>query len=267
MRRVPIALILSLCGSLAHAGLIIQTRSYEITTPFVAGGSASNIGAGFAYFDAFDPALGVLSQVDISITGSVLVDAALPLSQTCTLGCVPAPYFADLTVEHDFGLGSLLNHQVRYVGQASGQPGQFASLTTYTQSTSLTEITDLAGIAGLTTGGTPGLPIPGLTMALIPPIASTLARDDFVDPNAIPLFFLHPVQSYDFVGGIGVGGPIAGTITSAGQISVTYLFEEPPPAVPEPGALSLFGASLVAFGIRRNRRFLRKIPRLQRPSS
>jgi hypothetical protein len=246
MRKAGFALIALVASSTVEAGVITQIDSFQLSTSFLPGAGAA-ADAVFA-FDAFDPALGSLTQVDVAIQGTVSVVGELPFSQVCTIGgCIPQPFLFDLTIEHDYGLQFLSpGPQIRYSGLAPGVPIPFGSVTTYSHSMSFNDITDLIGFAPVSSSATPGAPIGPAPAVVIPAIGSARDRNDFISPipgTQFPLVFLFPILEFS-AQGQGLGPPFQGQIVSTGSITLTYLFEAPAVPTPEP-----LGGLLIALGL------------------
>jgi hypothetical protein len=199
-------------------------------------------------FDAFDPSLGTLTRVDVSIQGMVTVNAVLSGSQACTFaGCIPVPYEFGLTIGRDYGLEFLSpGPEIRYLGISSGFDTTVQSTTTYSHSMSFTETTDLLGFAPVASSAVPGAPIGSLPL-VTPAVGAARDRSDFVSPipgAAFPLVFLFPVLEFS-AHGQGLQGPFHGSILSGGTIMLTYIFEEPVVPAPEPVAGFLIALGLV----------------------
>ncbi len=232
-------LVFLLMGNLAHAGVITQSQSFDILAPLMPG----DLGIiNPMLLDPFDPALGSLTQVDVSIDGLVNVSAVLPDTLRCANnGCFHQPYFFDLNVVQDYGLGFLLNPEIRYTGVIGGLPGVLSSITPYSYSMSFTEMTDSIGIASVASSATPTPPIQNVGVAVVPATGASRQREDFSNAFGIPLVFLRPMLSYTLAGGVSIGGPVTGSIRSRGTISTTYFFDDAsiPLPLPEPGTLPL----------------------------
>ncbi len=251
--RAAFALFTLVISSPAHAGVITQIESFDISTGF--GPGSGTVAFPGILFESFPSNLGSLTRVDATLQGVVQVSGTLPSSLLCTPVCVGQPYVFSLSIEHDFGLGFLVNPEILYSGQHHGAASQpFFSSTAYTHSMSFTEITDLIGIAAVSSSATPGAPIGTAFPNVIPAVAATALRSDFstaVPDTPLPLPFLFP--RFEFTAsGAGLQGIFHGSIQSAGAITLTYIFDDPV-SVPAPGCGLLLTGALIWFGLARRR--------------
>lgn len=200
----------------------------------------------------FDPALGTLDSINVSISGvlSVLVTTQQNLVFNGTT-FVPLPYTYGVTAEQRFiGEGgkyfrfdSPATFQLTGVATGAGEPGVLA--TTYSYSMTFNAVTDLIGLVIPSTSSTVG--------ALIPPISGVVGpRSDFILGPP-------PVDAMDIVQS-AVGTPLTGPpptitgITSGGSLFMTYNYTPAAVAdVPEPATLLLVAGGLV-WAVRRRRR-------------
>jgi hypothetical protein len=258
MRAFAALAALSLSSPL-QAGVITQVESFDFSAAFASGSGAAAF-PGFL-FDSFPSNLGSLTQVDVTIHGVVQVSGTLPSSLLCTPICVGQPYAFSLSIEHDYGLGFLINPEILYSGQHHGAaPQPFFSGTAYSHSMSFTETTDLIGISAVSSTATPGAPIGTALPIVLPAVAATALRSDFDTPipdTPLPLTFLFP--RFEFAAsGAGLQGPFQGSIQSAGAITLTYSFDDPV-SVPAPGCGLLLTGALIWLG------FARRTSRSSRP--
>jgi len=225
--RASIALLTLLLSSPLHAGVITQIESFDFSSAFGTGSGAAAFPG--ILFESFPSNLGSLTRVDLSIQGVVQVSGTLPSSLLCTPACVGQPYVFSLSVEHDYGLGFLVNPEILYSGQHHGAAAQpFSSSTSYSHSTSFTEITDLVGIATVSSSAVPGAPIGTANAIVLPAVGAMSLREDFETPipdTPLPLPFLLPRFEFS-ASGAGLQGPFQGSIRSAGAITLTYLFDD-----------------------------------------
>jgi hypothetical protein len=253
--RASIAALLALfLSSPLHAGVITQVGSFDFSSSFGPGAGSAAF-PGFL-FESFPGNLGSLTHVDVSIQGVVQVSGFLPSNLFCgVFGCIGQPYPISLSVEHDYGLGFLLDPEIFYSGQHDGAATQpFGSVTSYSHAMSFTEITDLVGIAAVSSSAVPGAPIGTAVANVIPAFGATSRRSDFETPipdTPLPLPFLSP--RFEFLAsGSAPQGPFQGIIRSAGAITLTYVFEDAV-AVPAPGCGLILTGALVWLGFARRR--------------
>ena len=251
--RAALALFTLVISSPLQAGVITQIESFDLSTAFGSGSGAAVFPG--ILFESFPTNLGSLTRVDLSIQGVVQVSGTLPSSLLCTPVCAGQPYVFSLSVEHDYGLGFLVNPEILYSGQHHGAaPQPFFSSTAYSHSMSFTEITDLIGIAAVSSSATPGAPIGTAFPSVIPPVGATARRDDFETPipdTPLPLPFLF--SRFEFsASGAGLQGPFQGSIQSGGAITLTYIFEDAV-TVPAPGSGLLLTGALLWLGFARRR--------------
>jgi hypothetical protein len=247
---VLFALIVS---SPLHAGMITQMESFDFSTGFGPGSGAAAFPG--ILFESFPSNLGSLTRVDVSIQGVVHVSGTLPSSLLCTPVCIGQPYPFSLSVEHDYGLGFLVNPQILYSGQHHGaSPQPFFSSTVYSHSTSFTEVTDLTGFAAVSSSAVPGGPIGTASPNVIPAFTATSLREDFETPIPdTPLLLPFLLPRFEFsASGTGLQGPFQGSIRSAGAITLTYIFDDAI-AVPAPGCGLLLGGFLLWLGFAKRR--------------
>ena len=180
----------------------------------------------------FDPSLGTLDSINVSILGTLSGDIAASGPCDPTNGCVAIPY--DVFVDQSFfgvaGQFFSFSSPARFQSTGQGVIGQvFPIATVFSYSFTFDNITDLFG----------GLTFPTFSGPITPPIFISGQRNDFLTP-------INPINGIDFLttlvsdaGALSVTG-----LKSDGSISITYNFTPAPAPVPEPASLVLLGSVL-----------------------
>jgi hypothetical protein len=199
----------------------------------------SGIGPALVDYPSFDPALGALQRIDVSITGSLIVRGLSQLNLIPTpSGPIPAPVPLTAVIQQDFsalaGRGFDFATPATYIlnSLATGL-GEAVTLTVpFSYDFAFTDLTDLIGFA-----------IPGFSGPTIPPTLVAGQRSDFLD-LAAPLDDL-PIQMLLLTSPSSTIGLIAPTAESVGVLRVTYTYNEALPTpgveVAEPGSLAVLG--------------------------
>lgn len=179
----------------------------------------------------FDPALGTLDSVGVTINGVLTVNGFVPQIQG-----VAIPSVFTVTVEQtfagiggdffDFGTpaGFLLN------GSTAGDP--FTLNAPFTYSFRFTPVTDTLGFV-----------IPSVSGPTVPPVTVNGRRSDFVGDPAVPGFITltHDATALPIVG----LPPVLTSTASRGSVILEYRYTPAtPPSVPEPST-----AWLLALGL------------------
>lgn len=227
---------------LALIGLLASPAKADVVT-FIDGFSVGSP-AGLAGIHAFDPELGTLNEVHVTILGSGFVTV---LTGPLFSGPTPVPFSVTAGLDVDFdGIGSQFfdfSHLATAIvtGVASGMGGPLViPIPLFSLSFTFDEFSDtFLGFDVPTASG------------IVPPPTVIGTRPAFVlGPATVESVLLTQTGRV-----IATGGPVSGVLSSEvnGSIQVTYDFTRAP-AVPEPALVSLLaiGASLAGW-----RRFTR----------
>ena len=244
-------LVAILAAPQARGAFIDQSLSFNLSLPLVPG--SPTIGSPLI-FDAFDPALGILESVTVSLDGATTTAGTLPLSVTADPSgvVVPVPYVYDIAVRQDFPELRFLNTpEVRYVGSVTSTTAiPFASVANFNHSIVLDATTDLAGLATVGSASVVAQPLNlGGTVISIPPGVAFLTRQDFIGavPGVTLPLLQFPTLSYTAAAPVA-SGVLTGTVSSQGRMRIRYTFE-PAVNVPGPGTLGLVLAGLALPGL------------------
>lgn len=215
----------------AAADQIVQIHAFDTT-------STGGAGLDFLGIQPFDPAMGTLDVVGVSIIGSLTVT-----------GTAAGGPFTVRVSQDFFGLaGKFFDFsspaQLLVIGSGvAGQPA--TAVATFSYSFQFNQATDLFGFTVPTVGGLFGF---------VPTIGGT--RANFLT-TVLPINEIDVVQLFEL--------PLTSGITplthqSQGALTITYDFT--PAAVPEPGSLVLLtvgSVSALAYGWRRRIRMASRI--------
>lgn len=194
-------------------------------------------------FASFDPALGTLDRVNVSITGTLVLQASSQINVVSGPGgSFPSPIAVAATVTQSFtpiginnrGFEFATSAQFLFNSVASGSGELVTFSTPFSYDFAFTALTDLIGFA-----------IPGFSGPTIPPTSVIGLRGDFLD-LAPPLDGEEiQILTQSQIGSLT--GLLGGVITAGGAVLVTYVYTPPVVEVAEPEALALFG--LTALGL------------------
>ena len=234
MRQIALTLcvLASLWAHSAAAGLVtIVSTSFSVPQ------------AGLIGLTPFDPTLGTLDSVNVTINGQLTVLGSTT-PQLAGVPPAPQPYPYQINVTQDFdGLGgqffSFNNAAVFSLqGLALGAGESFQLFSAFSYGFTLNSATDLSGVV-----------FPTFSGLLVPPIISG-TRADFLktDGGANQIFASHTA--------VATIGPVSPTLVLAsGALIVQYNYT-PAQAVEvgEPGALALLGIAFGGLAFTRRRR-------------
>ena len=232
MRRMTLTLcvFVSLWANSAIAGLVT-----------IAASSFSNTQVGFIGLTPFDPALGTLDSVNVTINGQITVTGSTT-PQFVGSPPVPQPYPYQVNVTQDFdGLGGQFfsfNNPALFifnsVASGGGEPFQLSRPFSY--GFTFDSTTDLSGLV-----------VPSFSGPVAPPIISGTRADFLKTDGALNQILLSHTA-------VPVGPIILSSAVASGALIVQYNYTPAQAGeVSEPGALALFGVALAVLGFRRRR--------------
>lgn len=229
--------VLALVATDVRAALITQTTSFTPgpVSPFL--------------LNSFDPNLGSLERVELTLTGQIVLQAStLPLLS----GPVPVPVPYQFSVLPQQGFQGQGSFDVAFafdavypvvIGTATGAGGVVPlPPIPFHFSVTFTAATDLSGIAFPAFVGPAGMP----------PVFGR--REDFV--SAIPGFSVPLLAEHRLTPlAVGSGGPpVTPIVVPAGAITAILLYDYTPAQnAPEPACALLLGLGLLWIRSRRNR--------------
>ena len=241
--RMLFAALLGMAAALAHghAAALTQINAHGFST-------ASNLA--LIGVTPFDPALGTLDSVHVTIEGTLGASGIAPAWYAQgPAGPVPIPYSFQVQVTQDFF--GLANRFFEFdsaalftlPGEAQGVGENFLLATQFSYDFSFTAATDLAGFTPV---------VPGTTFGtLVPPVSASALRSDFLE--GLPYFYEVDLVQSASVLSFGAVTPVLTQVQTAGALMVRYEYTPPaPPAeVPAPGSLPLLLAGFAVLGCRR----------------
>lgn len=211
--------------------------------------------ASFLPLTPFDPALGTLDSVRVSIDGSAMVPVlALPAFGSPPPG--PYPYRVVVHQSFDglagkyFDSAGPATFQFDAIAAAGG--GSYLLAGLYHYDFTFTAITDLAGFTAASMSG-------GGSLTAIPPLGGMIGeRDDFEiqPPLGLDLLLITLTPDSTTAFGLAPGPILTGLPSAPGLMQIDYRYT--PAEVPGPTALAAIGGGLVALACAR---LLRRRPR------
>lgn len=222
--------------------LITVTPALADSINYITGFSvtASPLGTDQIYINQFDPTLGTLTKVHVSIQGALILN--VHNAPNLIFG-FPISYDYNIRVHQLFyGLASFFNFQnpggiFNVLGHSNGAADIFTYTTLFSYNFDFTPSTDLAG-------GT----IPATSNVIPPPFIEGLLAD-FIQ-GVIPHNQIDARQWLEWFPGqdsFGRTSPYPNSITSSAAGNLQIAYDYTPAAIPLPSTLMLLGSGLLGL--------------------